>query len=146
MILAMSENTLDEVTELAISLWPDCNFVEEKENFNRILHSETEKVFIWKADNGQVKAFIYLALRHYAEGAITSPVGYIEGIYVDTPFRNSGVGQALVHEGEGWCRKQGCIEMASDVELDNFISHQFHLTMGYSEICRTVCYLKNLLT
>ncbi len=144
MIIEMNGHNVDAVTEMAVALWPDCHFSEERRYFVDMLHSTREKVFLWQMDPGVYAGFIYLALRTFAEGATTSPVGYIEGIYIKPPYRHSGIGRSLVDAGEAWSREQGCREMASDADQSNEGSQQFHLAVGFSEVSRIVCYRKEL--
>jgi aminoglycoside 6'-N-acetyltransferase I len=80
----------------------------------------------------------WLALR------LSSPVGYLEGIFVVPEHRRSGVGEALVRAAEAWARERGCTEMASDRQLDNEPSGVFHEAVGYEEAERIVCYRKSL--
>ncbi len=88
--------------------------------------------------------FAEVGLRAYAEGCRTSPVGYLEGIFVDGPYRGRGVGSALVDAAEKWARGRGCTEMASDRELGNEGSGIFHAAVGYQEVERIVCFRKSL--
>jgi aminoglycoside 6'-N-acetyltransferase I len=80
----------------------------------------------------------------YADGASTSPVGYLEGRYVSPQFRNRGAGRMLVEAGEAWARDRGCTEMASDTEIDNAVSIRLHAELGYREVERVVRFLKSL--
>ncbi|MEJ2205516.1 MAG: GNAT family N-acetyltransferase [Gemmatimonadota bacterium] len=95
-------------------------------------------------DSGGLAGFLEVGLRDYAEGCRTSPVGYLEGIYVRPTSRSSGVGRKLVEAAEAWARRQGCTEMASDRELDNARSGRFHRALGYEEVERIVCFRKDL--
>ena len=42
--------------------------------------------------------------RDYVEGSSTSPVGYLEGVYVEPDFRRRGFAQALLRACEAWAR------------------------------------------
>ena len=59
-------------------------------------------------------------------------------------MRERGIGKALVHAAEEWARSQGLTEMASDTWLDNEVSIQAHLKMGYEEAERLVHFVKKL--
>lgn len=141
----LSEESLAAFTGLTLELWPECRYEEECLNAEKLLRSPQDAAFLGKIPDGEYIAFIQLSLRHdYVEGTISTPVGYIEGIYVRPGYRKSGLARRLVEAGEGWCREQGCIEMASDAEIGNLESHAFHRRMGYEEVNRVVCYRKGV--
>lgn len=98
------------------------------------------------AENGDAAVgFAQCQLRHdYVEGTETSPVGYLEGIYVKAPYRRMGVAGQLLHACEEWSMAMGCTEFASDCELDNMDSLRFHLQMGFEEMNRVICLRKKL--
>jgi molybdopterin synthase catalytic subunit len=62
---------------------------------------------------------------------VTSPVGYVEGWYVDEDVRRAGVGAALVRAGESWVASRGCSELASDCVPLNHVSRLAHLSLGF---------------
>ncbi|MCP4870428.1 MAG: GNAT family N-acetyltransferase [Proteobacteria bacterium] len=95
------------------------------------------------SDDGVI-GFAEIGLRAYAEGCATSPVGYIEGIFVHPEYRQDAVGRALVAAAEVWAIEQGCTEMASDRQLGNQSSGSFHEALGFEEAERLVCYRKSL--
>lgn len=94
--------------------------------------------FVAEHAAGGLGGFIEVGLRKYADGCDTSPVGYIEGWYVDPDLRQRGVGAVLVRAGEEWARAQGCTEMASDCLLNNEASLRAHLALGYEEAERLI--------
>ena len=89
--------------------------------------------------------FAQCQLRHdYVEGCVTSPVGFLEGIYVMEDKRCHGVAQALLCACEDWARSVGCTEFASDCEIDNRDSLAWHLKAGFEEVNRTIWFAKKL--
>lgn len=100
--------------------------------------------FVAQSPDGRVVGFAEVRLRQYAEGCVTSPVGYLEGIYVEPAFREMGFARGLVLAGEAWARSHGCTELASDRALDNAASGAFHRAAGFQEVERVVCYRKDL--
>ena len=82
--------------------------------------------------------------RPYADGCDTSPVGYIEGWYVDEDVRGQRVGAALLAEAEDWARERGLKEMASDADINNEPSLRAHLALGYHETERLIHFAKTL--
>ena len=139
-----TKEKITELTALVIDLWPGCNYDEEYKNCVRILDSEKEEIFLATAD-GKSIGFIYLNLRSdYVEGTDSSPVGYIEGLYVVPAYRKQGVAKKLVETGEIWSREKGCTQYASDTELENKASIAFHKSIGFKETGRVVYFLKEL--
>ncbi|WP_426351298.1 aminoglycoside 6'-N-acetyltransferase [Alloiococcus sp. CFN-8] len=130
------------VAELAMLLWPDNNFDLLEKEFQKV--NAEEGVFIF-LEKDMAVAFAHCSLRHdYVEGTESSPVGYLEGIYVKDEYRNKGIAKKLVAECEKWAKEQGCSEFASDCELDNTDSLKFHLKIGFQEANRIIAFTKKL--
>jgi len=91
------------------------------------------QVLVAAREEGGLGGFLEASIRRYAEGCETSPVGYIEGWYVDPDLRRTGAGRALVAAAEAWATSLGCREMASDCSVDNQTSFKAHLALGYAE-------------
>lgn len=78
------------------------------------------------------------------EGTDSSPVGYLEGIFVKQEYRKQGYAKELLKMCEAWAKEKGCTEFASDCELDNDTSLRFHMSMGFTEANRIICFTKQL--
>ena len=89
--------------------------------------------------------FAQCQLRHdYVEGTTTSPVGYLEGIYIEPAYRGRGIAAALLGAVEFWAVEKGCSEFASDTSTENTESIAFHKKVGFTEASRLVCFTKKL--
>lgn len=89
--------------------------------------------------------FAQCQLRHdYVEGTDTCPVGYLEGIFVKEDYRHKGCARELLLECEKWAKMKGCKEFASDCEINNDTSLQFHKAMNFTEANRIICFTKKL--
>ena len=129
---------------LAGCMWTSATLEERTEEMTALIASEEAAVFLLYVDEKPV-AFAQCQLRHdYVEGTETSPVGYLEGIYVDDAYRGKGYAKMLLAACEDWARHMGCTEFASDCELDNTGSLAFHLRMGFEEMNRVICFAKKL--
>jgi aminoglycoside 6'-N-acetyltransferase I len=126
------------------ALWEDCLDEQQEREMEEILGSESEDVFFAERPEGGLCGFLEASLRSRADGCDTTPVGYIEGWYVDDDVRRQGVGRALVQVAEAWARSKGCRQMASDAELWNEVSHRAHGALGYEETARLVLFKKDL--
>ncbi len=132
------------VAELAARLWPDHDADELTGEMQDLLANDECAVFLALAD-GEPVAFAQCQLRHdYVEGAESSPVGYMEGVYVAEEYRRQGVAARLLHSCELWTESMGCTEFASDCELTNSESRLFHLGTGFTEANRIACFVKHL--
>ncbi len=125
-------------------LWPDAPLEYLNFDLDELLADEDAAIFVASADDGQLVAFIEAGLRGYGEGCETSPVGYIEAWFVDPHVRGQKLGRELARVAEQWAREKGCTEMASDTWLENDVSIQAHLRMGYQEVERLVHFVKRL--
>lgn len=138
------KNNAEQLAALLCALWPEHTERELTELVLDYIQSERSAVFAEKI-NG---AFIGIALcsirTDYVEGCDTSPVGYLEGVYVSEGFRHLGLAKHLVSECEEWARGKGCTEFASDCELANTASQRFHISIGFQEENRIVCFKKKL--
>jgi len=135
----------DDWLELRDTLWPN-NRRDHALEIAAFLRQPPKAAacFVAEGADGSVIGFAEVGLRGYAEGCRTSPVGYLEGIFVMPEGRGARVGAALVGAVEDWARSQGCTEMASDRELHNEASGAFHEALGYEEVERIVCFRKDL--
>ena len=126
------------------TLWPDEIEYLTFEEMDDLLADPLTPVFLAVRPDGSLGGFIEAGTRKYAEGGYTSPVGYIEGWYVDADLRGQGIGRALVQAAEDWARSIGLTEMGSDTWLDNEGSIRAHGRLGYEETERLVHFLKKL--
>lgn len=130
--------------ELACRLWMDHTADEMTAEYEALLADDGCAVFLY-LEEGIPAGFAQCQLRHdYVEGTDSSPVGYLEGIYVAEESRRRGAARALVAACEAWAREMGCSEFASDCELTNADSLRFHLRLGFSEANRIICFTKRL--
>lgn len=132
------------LAELACQLWPDNTADEMCSEMGEILAKPDAAFFLAYAEKVPI-GFAQCQLRHdYVEGTDSSPVGYLEGIYVAEAYRKQGIAKALLTACESWAKTKGCSEFASDCELDNTQSLQFHLNVGFEEANRIICFTKKL--
>ena len=135
---------LPVIAELACQLWLDNSVEEMQAEFAETLTKPDAAFFQAYADETAV-GFAQCQLRYdYVEGTDSSPVGYLEGIYVADGYRQQGFARELLAACESWAKSKGCTEFASDCELDNVQSLQFHLNVGFEEANRIICFTKKL--
>lgn len=125
--------------------WPDTSrelLARELEEIQA--DPERNAVLVAATHGNELVGFVEVALRDWAEGCITRPVGYIEAWYVEPEHRRSGLGRRLLDAAERWVLLRGCTEMGSDAELGNEVSIRAHGALGYTEVVRLVLFSKKL--
>lgn len=144
-IAPLVEADFEDWLDMALELWPEHSREEMSGILRALMRSEREDAFICRAVDGSPVGFVNLSVRSdWVEGSTTSPVGYVEGIYVKEPYRMLHVGRRLIEVAERWTADRGMSELGSDAELDNVRSHAFHESVGFTEANRTVGFIKRL--
>lgn len=144
MIRQADMRDLDTLTDLTLELWPDHSRQEMKTELQRQLSVE-RAVYFLAVEEENMAGFAQCQLRYdYVEGTESSPVGYLEGVYIREDWRKKGLARQLLETCEQWAKAQGCSEFASDCELSNLQSLEFHLKAGFTEANRIICFTKKL--
>lgn len=142
-VKATSKDSL-ALAKMAIKIWSEHSLDELAKEFEDTIDCEESAIFMLMVDN-QAVGFAQCQLRHdYVEGTDTSPVGYLEGIFLEQEFRHRGHAKKLLAQCEEWAKNKGCTEFASDCESDNDESLKFHINMGFTEVNRIICFKKQL--
>jgi aminoglycoside 6'-N-acetyltransferase I len=127
------------------ALWPGLTAATHEDDVAEFRADQgTQAVFVVDRGNGRLGGFLEAGTRKYADGCTNSPVGYIEGWYVDPDLRRAGWGGRLVAAAEDWARSCGYTEIASDCLLENDVSRQAHAELGYVEVERLIHFRKDL--
>ena len=144
MIRKAEKKDLATLTALALALWPGHEREEMSGELSDLLKREDAALFL-ACEGKESLGFAQCQLRRdYVEGTESSPVGYLEGIYVAEEYRSRGIAREMLAACENWAREQGCREFASDCELSNAQSLRFHLKVGFTEANRIICFTKRL--
>jgi aminoglycoside 6'-N-acetyltransferase I len=140
----LSEGDRAEWLRMRVALWPE-SASDPPEYLRDYAEARNDHaVLVAERAGGGLCGFVELSLHEYAGGCDTSPVGYLEGWWVDADVRRAGVGRALVAAAEEWARAHGCVEMASDTEVENVDSQRAHAALGYRETERLVMFARRI--
>ncbi len=107
---------------------------------------EMENIFesdIWycrfiEDENIQIIGLVELSSRNVVDGCLSSPVAYLEGLYLKSEYREKGLGKEVIKIILNWCREEGFSELATDTELTNTKAQNFYKTIGFQETDRVV--------
>lgn len=130
---------------LRAALWPDA-VADSDHDYQTILSApERYLVLLFTDENGEAQGFAEASIRtDYVNGTHSSPVAFLEGLYVQPADRGQGIARQLVAGIQKWAEEMGCSELASDALLDNTASHAMHEALGFVETERVVYFLKGL--
>lgn len=144
-IARASRETADAWATLRAALWPEGSLEEHRRDVDRIMAQPEKFVTFLAFERGAAVGFAEGSLRFdYVNGCETSPVTFLEGIYVRSDHRRKGIARGLCAEVARWGREKGCTEMASDALVDNVASHAMHAALGFDETERVVCFRRVL--
>jgi aminoglycoside 6'-N-acetyltransferase I len=138
------------IAAMCAILWPDATAEEHRAEIEQLLKTRMSgtlpaTVFVAEDEGGELTGFLLVALRSHADGCDPKhPVGFVEGWFVFEPFRQRGIGRALMHVAEDWASTQGCKEMASDTWIDETISQNAHEALGFEIVDRCVHFRRQL--
>lgn len=125
-------------------LWPDGSTPEHL-RYMADAFARGHFVRLASLPDGATVGFVEASRRlDYVNGTSTSPVAFLEGLYVEPFARRQGVARALVTEVERWAAAQGCGELASDSPIDNATAHATHRALGFEETERVVYFRRDV--
>ncbi len=128
----------------AMKLWTGHSITEMANMFENLISDDNAVCFLQYVD-GKAIGFAQCQLRNdYVEGTDSSPVGYLEGIFIEDAYRKHGYAKELLKACEAWAKEKHCTEFASDCELENDDSLRFHMAMGFEEANRIICFRKDI--
>jgi len=124
-------------------IWPDWTDEYLVVDMDEVLASDNDFV-IFACDGDKPIGLTEARIKDHAEGCTTSPVGSLEGWFVEEEYRGQGIVGIMTKAAEEWVRAKGCTEVASDTWLENESSIRAHVKMGYVEVERLVHFVKRL--
>jgi len=145
-VAAATAADLADWADLRQALWPHHGLAAHAAEAAEMLAVPGDTAnFIARTEDGVAVGLAEASLRRdYVNGCKTSPVAFLEGIYVAPAHRRSGIASLLVAAVEDWARAQGSSEFASDAAVDNLQSHRMHAALGFEETQRVVYFRKLL--
>jgi aminoglycoside 6'-N-acetyltransferase I len=132
--------------DLRMALWQDAT-AEEHRAYMAIALAQPERflqLMMYDARREPV-GFIEGSIRSdHVNGTESSPVGFVEGVYVLPAWRRQGIARQLFAAIGDWARARGCRELASDALIENEASQRAHRALGFRETERVVYFTRAL--
>jgi aminoglycoside 6'-N-acetyltransferase I len=130
--------------KMRTALWPEESVQTHAAEIATLLVNAEAWSFLAETAEGEPAGFAEVRLRAYANGCDSRPVPFLEGMWVEPPFRRQGVGAELISHVELFLGAHGFREIGSDALIDNHVSHAAHRAWGFSETERVVYFRKRL--
>ncbi|MEN8234487.1 MAG: GNAT family N-acetyltransferase [Actinomycetota bacterium] len=131
-IRSLGKDDIEVWIDMRHRFWPQ---YERQELVGEALAWARGKTGVFVADSGgDLVGFAEVTMHDRAPGCTTSPVGYLEGWWVEADYRRSGVGSALLAATEEWARERGAVELASDAYASDDVSRAVHPARGFEEL------------
>lgn len=134
---------LNQLIQLTYELWPEHTIDELASEIPALM--QKQYTFYGVLEQNFLIAFMQLSIRHdYVNGTSSSPIGYLEGIYVKESYRRKKVASQLIAYATKQFLDCGITEFASDTSIDNEASQAFHTSVGFTETERCVYFSKKI--
>lgn len=100
-----------DIARLAQKMWSDSTLEDPVKDFENAVEQKQSAVFVLTEDNRSV-GFAQCQLRNdYVEGTTGSPVGYLEGIYVEPDYRHRGFAKELLKNARSGQKKKDALNL-----------------------------------
>ena len=141
-------NSIDQPgwLDLRLALWPDAT-ADEHRGYMALSLAQPDRFLhlLMYDEQRHAIAFIDGSIRSdYVNGTESTPVGFVEGVYVVPAWRRRGIARQLFDAVADWSLSRGCRELASDALIENDVSLRAHLALGFRETDRVVYFTKKL--
>jgi aminoglycoside 6'-N-acetyltransferase I len=134
---------VDDWIALREALWPHESADDLRAQAGDLIgRGDGAVTFLARADGAAIGFAEATLRRDYVNGCATSPVAFLEGLYIAPSWRGRGLARQLCAAVERWALALGCKELGSDTYLDNVASQRMHEALGFEEMERVVCYRK----
>jgi aminoglycoside 6'-N-acetyltransferase I len=140
----------EQLARMRSMLWADVSFEEHLKEIDDVINRGLSgtlpmAILVAQGEKGVLIGFLEVGMRSHADGCNPArPAGFVEGWFVQEPFRKRGIGKELMNAAEEWARTQGCLEMASDTWIDDEDSQRAHEALGFQIVDRCVNFRKAL--
>ena len=119
-------------------LYPTLDEMFDEKEMERIFNHKEWACQLITDYNETILGFVEISLRNFVDGCLSSPVAYIEGLFLKPQYRQQGLGKEVIKQIMAWCIQHGYSELATDTELENLNAQAFYKSVGFQETYRVV--------
>ena len=137
-LLPIKENQFALWKEMREDVYGSLEDEFHEKEMKQIFSSDDWFCYFLENENGQITGFAELSSRNIVDGCLSSPVAYLEGLYLKKEYRGMGQGREAMNAIKNWCKNKGFTELGMDTELANINAQKFFKAMGLQETYRIV--------
>ncbi len=93
--------------------------------------TQQERACLFIARNGEARWGYFLGMLKDCVGEIPRSVGYVNGLYVEPPYRKLGIGSLLLQAGWSWFRQHGATLVELYTAVENIPALRFWQKHGF---------------
>ena len=132
MINIATRDNACEVANLAIQMWEDNSIEGLTEEFIELIEKEDAQIFI-KFVQDKAVGFAQCQLRYdYVEGTESSPVGYLEGIFLEKEYRGKGYATECLNYAKRIAQNENAYKMMLLTGSKKESTLNFYKNAGYN--------------
>ncbi|NNE46746.1 MAG: GNAT family N-acetyltransferase [Rhodothermales bacterium] len=143
-LLEITSDRFPDWLQLRQKLFADLDRDHHREEMDLIHSSPEATAFLGTTEEGEHVGLMEVSLRNFVDGCLGGPVGYVEALYLEPPYRGKGEGRNMIDFAADWFRARGCRDMAADADLENVLAQKFFSHIGFSETFRIVQFKRTL--
>ena len=139
-LVPITENDFPLWQKMRQEIYPVLSDERHKLEMAKILSSEDWYCQFIMNDAYEPIGIIELSFRNIVNGCLSSPVPYVEGVYIQPEHRRQGLGRKIMAHLIRWCKEEGYSELATDTELADGQAQEFYRAIGFLETDRMVTF------
>lgn len=137
-LVQISRNEFPLWKKIRKNLYRTLDDIYHLKEMQSIFESDIWYCWFIEDENTQIIGLVELSSRNIVDGCLSSPVAYLEGLYLKPAYREKGLGKEVIRIILNWCKEEGFSELATDTELTNFKAQSFYKAVGFQETDRVV--------
>lgn len=137
-LLPIQRNQFPQWNEMRKALYTILDNEDYEQEMQQISDSNEYFSYFVIDNSNQILGLVELSSRNIVDGCLSSPVAYLEGLYLKEEYRGRGIGKKVIRMILKWCKERGFSELATDTELTNVKAQNFYKTVGFEETDRVV--------
>ncbi|MEZ5581931.1 MAG: GNAT family N-acetyltransferase [Candidatus Competibacteraceae bacterium] len=118
-LIPISRDDFSVWSQFRGELYPTLSRNFDLKEMDSIFGSELWNCWFIEREDGEHIGLVELSLRNIVDGCLSSPVPYLEGLYLTPTERGKGRGTEIIEMIKVWCQEHGHSELATDAELTN---------------------------